>query len=248
MEEALRRKTDEAEEASRLKSQFVSNVSHDLRTPLGAILGYTHLLLAETYGPLGEAQKEPLDGVRRNAENLVKMINDVLDLAKIESGKAFLNLGPVGLASLIRDILEEIKPLLEKRSLWMRCEIEEGVPAIESDRTKIHQILTNLLSNAMKFTEAGGIAIRLKDQPYTKGIEVAVQDTGIGIQPEDLPRIFEAFYQAEGKGKSAGTGLGLAIVRDLIGLLEGKIGVESEFGKGTTFTVFLPYRLNGKKE
>lgn len=248
IEEVLRRKTEEAEEASRLKSQFVSNVSHDLRTPLSAILGYTHLLLAEMYGPVGDEQKSPLSGVQRNAENLLKMINDVLDLAKIESGKTFLEIAPVDLSSLIREIVAEIRPLSEKRSLFIRCEIDEGLPVIESDARKIQQILMNLLSNAIKFTEAGGVTIRLKDRPEAGGIEAAVQDTGIGIPLEDLPRIFEAFYQGEGKSKSAGTGLGLAIVRDLAGLLEGTIDVESELGKGTTFTFFLPCRLDQKRD
>lgn len=243
-EEALKRKTLEAEESSRLKSQFVSNVSHELRTPLNAIFGYTELLLDETYGAIGPEQKEPLKGVARNAKELLSLINHVLDLSKIESGKETVSPEPLRLPDLLEEIVEGMKPLLEKKPLTLRWDGIESLPPIVSDGNKVKQILTNLLSNAIKFTQRGSITVSGKNHPERETVEIAVQDTGIGIRPEALPKLFTAFHQidADLTREYEGVGLGLKIAKDLSRLLHGEIRVESRYGVGSTFTLSLPTR------
>ncbi|MCG3116728.1 MAG: ATP-binding protein [Candidatus Manganitrophus sp. SA1] len=233
----------EAEEANRLKSQFFSSVSHDLRTPLNAIVGYIHLLTTEMYGPVAEDQKMPLDGIQRNVRELLRLINDVLDLARIDSGKMSVERSSVQLGSIIEEISIEMKPLLEMKSLSIQSHLPENLPEIESDATKIKQIVTNLVSNAVKFTEKGGVTIRVKNLSEEGWVEIAVSDTGRGIEPELLPKVFESFYQIEESRAFGGSGLGLTIVQEVVNLLQGKIRVNSEVGKGSTFTIFLPYRI-----
>lgn len=245
MEEALTQKTIEAQEASRVKSEFVSNVSHELRTPLNAILGFSHLVLGNIYGSINEDQKYALEGVLRNADDLRKLINNLLDLSKIESGKAPLKIAPVEIPALIEDISAGLQSLLEKKSLYLQYE-KKALPLIQSDGDKIKQILVNLLSNAIKFTPEGGITVEMEDRPERERVEIRVQDTGIGIKPEDLAKIFNAFHQVDGTAtrEFGGSGLGLTIVKQLVDLLKGEIGVESEFGKGSTFILSLPYRVD----
>lgn len=233
----------EAEETNRLKSQFFSSVSHDLRTPLNAIVGYIYLLMSETYGPVADSQKTPLDGIQRNVRELLRLINDVLDLARIDSGKMSVELSSVRLSSIIEAITIEMKPLLEMRSLSLQSRIPENLPDIESDAAKIKQIITNLISNAVKFTNEGEVKIEVGELPEEGGVEIAVSDTGMGIEPELLPKIFESFYQVEESRAFGGSGLGLTIVKELVGLLQGEVRVASEVGKGSTFTIFLPYRI-----
>lgn len=233
----------EAEEANRYKTRLISTVSHDLRTPLNAIIGYSELLLSGTYGAVLEEQILPLEGVRRNAGDLLKMVNDILDLARIESGRESVLVAPVELPFLINGILSEVKPLADQKGLSITCHLPETLPRIESDEMKIKQILINLLSNAIKFTDQGEIKVAAQDRSDEKGIEIKVQDTGAGIPPDAIPKLFEAFYQVERADKPKGSGLGLAIVKDIVHLLKGKIEVESEQGTGSTFTVFLPYRF-----
>jgi PAS domain S-box-containing protein len=242
--EELFRKTVEAEEANRLKSQFLSNVSHELRTPLNAIIGYTSLLLDEIYGSVADDQKMPLEGVKRNADDLLKLVNDVLDLSKIESGKLTLDLEEVNVSSLIEEVLSAMKPLFEERSLSVESRIETGVPLLYSDPGKIKQVIVNLLSNAVKFTKQGGIVIRVKNQFRQNRVEMAIQDTGIGIRKEELPKIFDAFHQVDGAAtrEFGGVGLGLAIVKEMMDRLHGDVTVESEYGEGSIFTVYLPYK------
>lgn len=244
------RKRAEAEvrEAGRVKSEFVSNVSHELRTPLNAIIGYSTLLRNELYGPLVEAQRQPMEGVLKNAKDLLSLINDLLDLSKIESGKRSVDLGSVDLAVLLEEIVSGMQPLIDKKSLSVAFRMAP-LPQIESDLNKLKQIFVNLISNAVKFTEKGGITILAAGRPEEEGIEISVQDTGIGIPPNELPRIFEAFHQADATStrKFGGTGLGLAIVKELVRLLKGRIAVESVVDGGSTFTVFLPYRWREEK-
>lgn len=244
-EEELKRKTFEAEEASRVKSQLVSNVSHELRTPLNSVIGYTHLLLEGSYGALGERQKPPLERVLRNADELLYLITNLLDLSKIESGKMALELGLIDLPLLLQEILVSLKPIIEKKPLSVRWNQNGPIPPIASDRNKIRQILVNLLSNALKFTREGEITIEIRNLPAREGIEVGVRDTGIGIPHEALPKIFDAFHQVDASvtREFGGTGLGLAIVKELTGMLKGEIRVETQPGEGSTFTLFLPYRI-----
>jgi signal transduction histidine kinase len=241
-EEELKRKTLESEEANRIKSQFLSNVSHELRTPLNAILGYTSLILDHVYGSVAEEQREPLEGVRRNADELLKLVDDVLDLSKIESGKVSLDLAPLDITALIQDVLAGMKLFIEKKSLHLQWDLEEALPKIECDANKIRQVFVNLFSNAIKFTHQGGITISTRNRPEKGGIEISIRDTGLGIRPEELPKIFDVFHQVDATAtrEFGGVGLGLAIVKEIVHLLKGEIRVESEYGKGSIFTVFLP--------
>ena len=245
MEDVLRQKTIEAQEASRVKSEFVSNVSHELRTPLNAILGYSHLILGEIYGSISEDQQSALRGVVRNADDLLHLINNLLDLSKIDGGMSSLETGPVDIPDLFEDVMVALKPLIDKKSLYARHD-PVALPAIQSDANKIRQVLVNLLSNSIKFTSQGGITIEMEDQPGRGGIEIRIQDTGIGIKPEDLSKIFDAFHQVDGTTtrEFGGSGLGLTIVKQLVDLLKGDIRVQSEFGKGSTFILSLPYGIS----
>jgi PAS domain S-box-containing protein len=249
-EESLKQRTIEAQEASRLKSQFVSNVSHELRTPINSILGYASLLLDETYGPVGDEQKAPLEGVVRNASDLLALVNDVLDLSKIEAGKVLIHIEALNLPDLLKGIIIGMKPLLDRKPIQIQWKGFDRLPPIESDVGKIKQIFTNLFSNAVKFTSEGSITVTGKNLPEREGIEIALQDTGIGIKTEELPKLFNAFHQADADLTRAygGVGLGLRIVKDLVHLLQGEIRVESSHGEGSTFTVFLPVRLNETKQ
>jgi PAS domain S-box-containing protein len=248
-EEALRKKTLEAQEANRMKSQFVSNVSHELRTPLNGIIGYSFLLLDEVYGSVKNEQKGPLQGVLRNAQDLLKLIEDILNLSKIEAGKLSLHLAKVDVIGLLREVAYGMKFLLDEKSLQLVWSLPETFPQIESDPVKIKQIFTNLLSNAVKFTQNGTVTVTVQDLPEREGIEVRIQDTGIGIKPEEIAFIFNPFHQidADLTRKFGGVGLGLTIVKELTDLLRGEIKVESRYGKGSTFTVYFPYRFERRE-
>src|SRR5581483_9452718 len=167
-------------------------------------------------------------------------------MAKIESGKMSIEVESIAIAPLLKQVVTEIKPLLDSKGLSIRCDIPNTLPTVESDAIKIKQIFTNLLSNAIKFTDRGGITIEVKERPMRRGFEFAVEDTGIGVKPEALSKIFETFYQVGETGRSGGSGLGLAIVKNLTHLLQGEISVQSKYGRGSTFTLFLPYRLRGQ--
>lgn len=241
----LRQRAKEAEEAARVKSKFVSNVSHELRTPINAILGYAALLRDEIYGSISSEQIHPMDAIVRNARELLSLIEGILDLSRIDSGRLSVEIAPINLTEILDETIRTAKPFMEKKTLSLKCRLG-AFPLIRSDAGKIRQILTNLLSNAIKFTPSGEIAITGRSVPERQGVELSVADTGIGIRAEDLPKIFDPFYQAEADstGRSGGVGLGLAIVKELVDLLQGEIKVESEVGKGSTFTLFLPYRAN----
>ena len=240
----LEKKKREAEAATRLKSEFVSNVSHELRTPLNAILGYSSLLLEGIYGPVAEAQRVPVDGIQRNAAGLLELINNLLDLSKVESGQMATIIEPVDLKDLLTAAFENVKPLMNGKKIEVRWCIQDGLNRIQSDPLKIRQVFMNLLANAIKFTEQGSITVCARNAE--KGIFLSVQDTGIGIKEEDLPIIFEPFRQIDGSMTRAvgGSGLGLTIVRNLLNMLRGTIEVRSKFGEGSTFTVFFPENLH----
>jgi PAS domain S-box-containing protein len=234
----------DARDASRIKSEFVSNVSHELRTPLNAIIGYSSLLKEEIYGALIEDQKQPLEGVLRNAEELLNLINDLLDLSKIESGKMSIHSEKVDIEMLLKEVVSGLQPLIDRKSLTVEYRLGP-LPQIESDEGKLKQIFVNLISNAVKFTQQGGIVLSTREKSENGGIEVSVRDTGIGISSDQLPKIFDAFHQADATAtrEFGGTGLGLAIVKELAELLHGRVGVESALGEGSTFTLVLPYRI-----
>jgi len=245
-EEELKRKTIEAQEASRLKSYFVSNVSHELRTPLNGIIGYTYLLLEGTYGSLDEAQRTSLEAVSRNAKGLLTLVNDILNLSRIEAGKLSVEVNSVRLRPLIEEVLTSLKPLLKEKPLDLQVKIAPRIGPLQTDAVKVKQILLNLLSNAIKFTPKGTITLKAENRPEKKGVEIRIEDTGIGIPKDQLSKIFDAFYQADGDmtREYGGVGLGLTIVKELVAYLRGEVRVESRYGDGSTFIVFLPYRIH----
>lgn len=241
-ERELQQKRLEAEEANRLKSEFVSNVSHELRTPLNAIIGYTALLLYRTFGELAPRQEEALLSIHRNARAHLGLINNLLDLSRIESGKVPLLLEKIDLRNLLSDLFEELKPLIQEKPIEVIWKIGKQIRPLQSDPQKIRQIILNLLSNAVKFTEMGSITISVTAAPRRKGLYLAVEDTGIGMKEKDLPTIFDPFRQIDGSltRQTGGTGLGLTIVKNAVALIKGTITVQSTYGKGSIFTVFFP--------
>ncbi|HEY0671476.1 MAG TPA: ATP-binding protein [Longimicrobiales bacterium] len=236
--------SSELEKASRLKSEFLAAMSHELRTPLNVIIGYTSLMRERIYGELSHSQDDTLQKVYITSQHLLALINDVLDLAKIEAGKMPLHLEEVDLRAMIADLSETVMPMVRKKQLVYQNVIAEDVPSVTTDRTKLKQILLNLLSNAIKFTSHGTVRIeaRLRDGR----VHISVVDTGIGIKPEHLEVIFEDFRQLDQSHtrEYGGTGLGLSITKNLLALLGGDIRVKSTYGVGSHFTIDLPLRLD----
>ncbi len=238
----LQWQSSELEKAYRLKSEFLASMSHELRTPINALIGYAALMLDRIYGELTPKQEEGLTRIQASSEHLLALINDILDLAKIEAGKMPVHLEHAPLRAIIQEVAAQIEPLIRTRSLEFTYRVDGDVPAMLTDRTKLKQILLNLLSNAVKFTHAGSITMEARLQ--REEVEIAVTDTGIGIRPEHLDVIFEEFRQVDQSRtrEYGGTGLGLSITRKLIALLGGDIRVMSTYGEGTTFIVVLPVR------
>lgn len=232
----------ELEKANRLKSEFLASMSHELRTPINALIGYASLMLDRIYGDLTSRQEEGLNRIQGAAQHLLALINDILDLAKIEAGRMPLHLDDVTLGDIIDEISQQIEPLVKKRSLTFTVEMPSKDVVLHTDRTKVKQILLNLLSNAVKFTHHGGIWLSVsKDE---EDLRFDVRDTGIGIRASDLESIWEDFRQVDQSRtrEFGGTGLGLSITRKLVDALGGHVFAESVFGKGSTFTVVLPIR------
>jgi signal transduction histidine kinase len=242
--ERLRRQAFQLEQASAAKSQFLANVSHELRTPLNAILGYTHLLLEGVSGELAPRQNEKLQRVDSNARHLLAIINDLLDIARIESGKMPIQVERFDLRELVDEVMAEVEPLITGTQLAVTHAIAPAVPEVRSDRQKVKQIVLNLLSNALKFTPEGSVSIRLGYLEESEQISIAVADTGIGISEDNQKTIFEAFGQADSSytKRHSGTGLGLSICRRLATLLGGDISVSSRLGEGSTFSLVFPRR------
>jgi PAS domain S-box-containing protein len=234
----------ELEKANRLKSEFLASMSHELRTPINAIMGYTALLADRIYGDVNERQGEGLRRIKMSAHHLLALINDILDLAKIEAGKMPLHLAPVSLASVVAEISQQVEPIVRRKALSFVADLPSELPPMVSDETKVKQILLNLLSNAVKFTHAGGVVVRMR--PEGSMVRVDVKDTGIGIRPQDLEAIWEDFRQVDQSRtrEFGGTGLGLSITRKLIHALGGSVRVESVYGEGSTFSVALPLQAS----
>ena len=238
--QALTVANEKLEEASQLKSQFLANVNHELRTPVSAIIGYAHLVLRATEGQISRLQRENLEDLLRNAERLLNQIDSLLDFAKIEAGKMEVHVQPVNVNEVIQAAISTIEPSLNGSSVRIIREIDPGMAALNTDREKLRQIVLNLLDNAVKFTDRGEIKIHASQR--NGSFKLAVSDTGIGIAKEDLNQIFEEFHRGDSSNTKnyRGTGLGLAIVKRFVNLLGGEIAVESEVGKGSVFTVTLP--------
>jgi protein-histidine pros-kinase len=239
-----RRSEQMLQEANRLKSEFLANMSHELRTPLNGILGFSELLIDGRPGPLNPKQREYLSDVHQCGQHLLRLINDVLDLSKVEAGKMELFVEPFEPHHAVQSVCAVVAPLAHKKRI--RVEVEaKPLGTVRLDAQKFKQILFNLLSNAVKFTDTGGSVIV---QLAPRGVDrlcLSVRDTGIGIAKEDLARLFEAFSQLESGAsrRFEGTGLGLSLTRRLVELQGGRIEVESEPGKGSSFTVDLPLEV-----
>jgi signal transduction histidine kinase/DNA-binding response OmpR family regulator len=242
-QEEILQKAKALEEANRYKSEFLANMSHELRTPLNSILILSQLLSENKKGNLDEKQLEYSGTIYSSGNNLLNLINDILDLSKIEAGKYELKLEETYIEEIIQEVAGELEPLAENKGIYFNKNIAKSLPtSIKTDKTKLGQILKNLLSNAIKFTEEGGVSLDLSPSENGKNIEISVSDTGVGIAEDKLEHIFEAFRQADGtiSRKYGGTGLGLTICRQLCNLLGGKIKLSSKLDEGSTFTAIIP--------
>jgi signal transduction histidine kinase len=258
----LERLSSELLRVNRMKSEFLANVSHELRTPLNAIVGFVDLLREGVYGDLAPRQVKPVERIEASANHLRHLVDQVLDLAKMAAGRLEIHTETIDLRPFVLDVASEIESLVSEKGLSLSLVMGAALPRIRTDPTHLRQILVNLLGNAVKYTNEGGIVIRTKlvdslpdsgpspapaDRQSvlaTPWIGIQVIDTGIGIDPANQSRIFEEFEQIDAgpRGKSAerGTGLGLAISRRLAALIGGMVELESELGKGSTFTLWLP--------
>jgi len=238
----LQERQEDLERAMTARNRFYASMSHELRTPINAIIGYNTLLLDHIYGPLNEKQTHGLQRTHKAANHLLELVNDVLDLSKIEAGKIELTLQPVPFPGIIEDLFVTVRPLADEHATELQLNIDNGPKAIISDPRRVRQILLNLLSNAIKFGGGKPIQVDLS-LGAPDHIEVAVTDHGEGIEPEDLPRIFDEFVQLSNSQQLGGTGLGLPISKRLATLLSGDLKVTSERGKGSTFLLRLPERI-----
>lgn len=230
-----------AQAANRAKSSFLANMSHELRTPLNGIIGFAELLADPEIAPLTPEQAEFIQHILDSGKHLLRLVNDVLDISKVEAGRIVMTREQVHLDTLALSVLIELQPLADRASVKLDRDVEKGVPFVQGDPGRIKQILYNLLSNAIKFTPGGG-TVRLKVRSQDGAVLMHVSDTGIGIRKEDLPRLFREFEQIDSHTgiKPEGTGLGLALSKRLAEIHGGSISVQSELGKGSTFTVRLP--------
>ena len=235
----------QVEEADRLKSEFLSNMSHELRTPLNSVMALSRVLLMQAKEKLTKDETGYLEIIERNGKNLLALINDILDLSKIEAGKMDVRPGYFRIGSTIETIMERLEPLADDKGIRLKQKTLGDLPEIESDQNRVHQILQNLIGNAVKFTEQGQVTVSAHCDGTTISIEVT--DTGIGIPAKDLPHIFEEFRQVDGSSSRSyeGTGLGLAIAFKAVTMLGGNISVASTEGKGTEFVLSLPVTWQG---
>jgi signal transduction histidine kinase len=233
-------------EVDRLKSEFVTNVSHELRTPMTSIKGYADLLLLGAAGQLGADQTRFLEIIRNNADRLSLLVNDLLDISRIESGRVQLVMRPTSVGDVIHDVQAILESHVEEqlKPMALRADVPPGLPAAWGDRERITQIIMNLADNAFNYTQPGGkIVLRAAHDPLRNEIVVQVSDTGIGIAPEDQLRLFDRFYRGEDELvlATSGTGLGLAIARQLAEMHGGQLKLaRSERGQGSTFELTLP--------
>jgi signal transduction histidine kinase len=225
-------------EANRLKSEFLANMSHELRTPLNAIIGFSEFLIDGKPGPLNVKQKEYLGDVLASGRHLLQLINDVLDLSKVEAGKMALHSDTFAIDVAIDEVCSVLFPMVKRKSISIRREVAANASSVTLDRGKFMQVLYNLLSNGVKFSDDGGEVRILVDRDGDHGLRLRVCDTGLGIRPGDFPKLFVEFQQLESGAmrRSGGTGLGLALTKKLIEYQGGRIDVQSEFGVGSTFT------------
>ncbi len=238
---------EELRRATQAKSEFLANMSHELRTPLNVVIGFSELMLDGVPGEINKEQRQCLDDIMSSGKHLLDLINDVLDLSKIESGKVELKLTNIALSDVVELLRSTMTPMTAQKKQSLIVDVEDGLPPLHADEAKVRQVFFNLLSNATKFTPDGGT---LKVEAVRKGnwCQVSVIDNGIGIKQEERERIFEAFYRVDTPltKERGGTGLGLAVVRQIIEKHGGQIWVETEYGKGSRFMFTLPLATAGE--
>jgi signal transduction histidine kinase len=231
-------------EADKLKSEFIATVSHELRTPLNSIIGFAKLLLKQKIGPLNAIQQTDISVIYDSAQHLLSLVNDILDLSKIEAGKIRLDPVWVSVEEIIVGVMASTIILVEGKPIELRDEIEANLPKVFVDRGRVRQVVINMLSNAAKFTDAGSITLRIRkiSKNEQEFICFSVKDTGIGIAPEDMDKVFEAFRQIDSSvaRRAEGTGLGMPISYRLVSLHGGELWVESQVGHGSTFSFTIP--------
>jgi len=243
----IQEKTQQLEIANRHKSEFLANMSHELRTPLNAVIGFSEVLLERMFGEVNEKQEEYLQDILSSGKHLLSLINDILDLSKIEAGRMELEALPFDLPAALDNALTLIKERAARNSIGLAVHVDPRIGEVVADERKVKQVLLNLLSNAVKFTPEGG-TITMTAILNGGMVEISVADTGIGIAPEDQAAVFEEFRQVgtDYARKREGTGLGLALARRLVELHGGALTLQSELGKGSTFTFTIPVRAHGR--
>jgi signal transduction histidine kinase len=246
--EEIQDKSRQLAEASQHKSQFLANMSHELRTPLNAILGYTELMADGAYGEPSEKMLGVLKRLESNGRHLLGLINDVLDLSKIEAGQLVLDLADYSLEGITQTVYSAVEPLATDKKLTFRVEAAPDLPLGHGDERRLTQVLLNLVGNAIKFTDVGEVAIKVGI--VGGSFNVAVHDTGPGISPADQAKLFQEFQQADNTitRKKGGTGLGLAISKRIIEMHGGRIWIDSAIGQGSTFSFTLPVRVERQVE
>jgi signal transduction histidine kinase len=234
---------DRLQELDRLKSQFLASMSHELRTPLNSIIGFTSLLRQGLSGPVNAEQKKQLDIVQTSSKHLLTLINDLLDVSRIEAGRADLEFDTFDFAAVLAEALRILKPMADRKGLETVAELPAETIPMTGDRKRTLQVLLNLVNNAIKFTEEG--RVRIQASTEADRLRVVVSDTGIGIKAEHIGMLFEAFRQVDGSARRIyeGTGLGLYLCRKLLRMMGGEIHVESDYGVGSRFTFTMPLEL-----
>jgi signal transduction histidine kinase len=240
--EEVQKKTRELEEAYEAKSDFLNMMAHELKTPLNVILGNTQLIKDGYYGAVGAGVGKGLETTQRNAQSLLKLINEILDLARLEARRVPVRIEEFSLRKLLDELQSSFTPLVREKGLDLKFDADETDLALNTDRDKLHTILQNLIGNAVKYTDQGRVELAVSRDHNAHALKIVVRDTGIGIRSEELGRIFEPFQMVDGldREKYPGSGLGLSLVQRLVQLLNGEIKVQSEPGQGSTFTVMLP--------
>lgn len=236
----LQARNEELRDSTEAKSAFLANVSHELRTPLNSIIGFSGIMLEGLAGEVNPEQHKQLAMVNHAGKHLLELIDDVLDISRIEACRMRVVVAPVDIGEVCAQVVETLRPLADERGLYLCCEVCDDAGTLSTDPTKLRQILYNLVGNAVKFTESGGVLLKIERADL--GAVFRVEDTGVGIPADEVERIFEAFHQVRTMvaGKPDGTGLGLAVSTGLVEILGGEMTVESEVGRGSTFTVRLP--------